>query len=119
MGRGAINRARNKQCQHRSPLLHLADKIATPRKAKDEEEEEGGGEACRIYLQPRRRDILTANFGQPLSTLIEMGCKIDPRLTASRPKRLSYRVLTKRRSGVGIWGWIDRAGEGEIEKIDR
>lgn len=50
---------------------------------------------------------------------LEMGCKIDPRLTASRPKRLSYRVLTKRRSGVGIWGWIDRAGEGEIEKIDR
>lgn len=75
MGRGAINRARNKQCQHRSPLLHLADKIATPRKAKDEEEEEGGGEACRIYLQPRRRDILTANFGQPLSTLSRWGAK--------------------------------------------
>lgn len=38
-----------------------------------------------------------------------MGCKIDPRLTASRLKRLSYRVLTKRRSGLGIWG--DRQGE--------
>lgn len=57
--------------------------------------------------------VTTANFDQPLSTL-EMGCKIDPRLTASRLKRLSYRVLTKRRSGLGIW--IDRARETRIER---
>lgn len=60
--------------------------------------------------------VTAANFDRPLSTptTLEMGCKIDPRLTASRLKRLSYRVLTKRRSGGGIWR--DRQGERGWEK---